>query len=118
MLDYDLLQQPQGNGNLGFEGDFFGALRGLSTYDLRLGSTFQGALARNLMGALRAARNTIKRMPAHYITYPGERRPIFPCSVNRLYLKDEVTLDMKFLASMGTFKVPRPVWEAMTRHAC
>jgi SAM-dependent methyltransferase len=118
VLERGFRQQPTSNGGLGFDGEHFQALRDISTYDLRLGSRFTGPAARSVMGALRAARNTIRKMPAHYITYPGGSDPIFTTEINRMHLRDTVRLDLDFLQFMGTFRVPREMWEAMTRYAC
>lgn len=118
VLDRDFCQQPTSNGSLGFDGEHFQALGGISTYELRLGSRFTGSVARSVTGALRAARDTIRKMPAHYITYPGGSDPIFTTEINTMYLRDEVRLDLDFLQFMGTFRVPRAMWEAMTRYAC
>ena len=118
VLDRDFRQQPAGNGGLGFVGKHFEALREISTYDLRLGSRFTGNAARCVTGALREVRNTIKNMSANYITYPGSDEALFTCDINRMYLSDSVRLDLDFLRGMGTFRVPRTIWEAMTRYAC
>ena len=57
-------------------------------------------------------------MPANYITFPGTDDQIFGCESSPTHLLAEVTLDLDFLAGMGTFTIPRPIWEATSRYAC
>lgn len=65
---------------LGFARDGFKALLAglVSPLDLRIGALFSGSAATALHGALRDACDTITRMPAHFMTYPGSDRPVLP----------------------------------------
>src|SRR3974390_1607389 len=79
LLAEGLPQSPtnQGDELLGFVKDGFRALGDVSHLDLRVGMVFGGDRSAALHDALRDACNTITRMPAHYMTYPGGG-PVLP----------------------------------------
>ena len=64
---------PKAATRLGFARAGFPALLGglLSPLDLRIGAPFSGAAATALQAALQDACDTITRMPATFLTYPG-----------------------------------------------
>ena len=74
-----------GAARLGFAKAGFQALLGglLSPLDLRVGAVLSGAAATALQAALQDACDTITRMPATFMTYPGSRRPILPTTRTR-----------------------------------
>jgi len=102
---------------LGFVKEGFRGLASVSSYSLRLGARFSGPEAASLHAALRDARNTIARMPAHYITYPGQERQVFVAEVARARRTPDFTLAQPFLWTFGRLLVPRHLWQAMTRYA-
>ena len=99
----------------------FQGLSSRSPYDLRVGQTFSGQDAGNLILALRDAAKCIRRMPAHFITYPGssssEQNQVFPCEYRSVRVRDSVRIDENFLWAFGSFSVPVHVWRAMSRYA-
>jgi SAM-dependent methyltransferase len=119
LIEHDVPQKPASRSNtgLGFVRDGFRALRSISPYSLRLGTRFSGAEGEALLAALRDARSTITRMPAHYITYPGQQHPIFLANTARAPQTSSFTLDGPFLRSFGNLLVPRHLWQAMSRYA-
>ena len=118
ILDADLPQHPSATKGLGFAKKGFLALKELSVYDLKIGSSFSGEDADNLFHALKDARDTIKIMPAHYTTYPNSDSQVFPCEKQRGRKGKSFRLDTDFLSSFGSFKVPVPLWDAMSQYAC
>lgn len=113
-----LLQQPGGNGSPGFVDEHFQHLQQLSPDDLRVGARFTGQTATHVIEAIRQARDTVRQMPAHYITYPGSTEPVFQTEIQTLRGSSEVVLNQAFLRGIGTFRVPRIIWDALSRHAC
>ena len=118
ILDANFLQQPSANIGLGFVKDGFRKLKNLSAYDLKMGFRFSGEDANNLFLALRDARNTIKNMPAHYITHPNSDSQVFLCETRRVRKLNSFRLDTDFLGSFGSFKVPKRLWDAISQYAC
>ena len=102
---------------LGFVREAFHRLRPVSPYDLRAGMQLTGDRGRDLGEALRDARNTIVRMPAFYITYPGQSEQIFKTTTRTVRLGDKITLDAPFLWSFGQLRMPWHLWQAMVRYA-
>ncbi|MDE0129054.1 MAG: methyltransferase type 11 [Gammaproteobacteria bacterium] len=118
LIKADLPQQPRGNQHLGFVKAGFRGLMDRSPFDLRVGQRFSEKDAENLIRAIREAANCIRRMPANYITYPGSEKPVFPCTRGGpVRLKNSVSIDEAFLWSLGSFSVPRNLWQAMGRYA-
>lgn len=117
ILEHQCRQNPPG-GRPSFATSAFQATREISPYDLRIGTRFQDRRAEVLTEALRDARNTIKNMPAFFTTYPNSKTPVFPCESRQVRSRGEIRLDIDFLASFGTFTVPRHLWEAMSHYAC
>ena len=116
LLDNQYRQQP-GNQGCGFAKDGFKALSEIG-HDLRFGATLTGRRAQILVQALRDARNTIKNMPANFLTLPGIQEPVFPCFSLPVRKAGDLTIDLSFLSSFGEFQIPTYLWDAMTHYAC
>ncbi len=94
----------------------FRHLAGVSHLDLRMGMAFSGERAAALHAALRDACRTIAVMPAHYLTWPGDDKPIFPArpaSPGRG--PSTLVLNEAYLVSFGDLEVPLHLWNAMQR---
>jgi len=128
LLAADLPQSPENRGlaRLGFVGDGYRALIGVSHLDLRVGMRFAGDRATALHRALADASRTIVKMPATYLTYPGGNRlesarpsgaPVFPARkfAVRHRPRNALVLDAPTLWSFGELRVPLPLWKAMQR---
>ena len=97
----------------------FYSLQDLSPYDLRVGATFDAETSRRLAGAISDACANIKRMPANFITWPGQNRQVFECStgsVGRITKPWQVTKDN--LARFGVFRIPANLWQCFSQSAC
>jgi hypothetical protein len=117
LLAARLPQNPtnQGDERLGFVRDGFRMLSGVSHRDLRIGMRFGGERATALHAALRDACDTITRMPAHYITYPGGG-PVFPIRRGgRVPRPQTIHLDKAYLSCFGELLIPRHLWRALQR---
>ena len=117
-----LPQMPRNAGpdGLGFAGPGFRALLGglVPRLDLRVGARFGGEQAKAVQAAVQEAADLIARMPATYITYPNESRPVLPTLRRRASLTGaEIVLDAEFLAGFGTLELPRELWRVMGRFA-
>ena len=119
LIEHNVPQKPPNRKDtgLGFVKGGFRALRDVSPYSLRLGARFTGPEGAALLAALRDARNTITRMPAHYITYPGQGQQVLIAQTARAPRAREFTLDGLFLRGFGHLLVPRHLWQAMSRYA-
>lgn len=124
------LPQINGTSNLGFakepvrrlvaaaaaagNGGDVGA-RAIPLLDLRVGAAFSEDEAATVRAAIRDAANTIRRMPANFITY-DDGRQIFPFEpAQGRGTGRETALDAAFLESFGYLMVPRDVWRALQR---
>lgn len=118
MLDADLPQSPgnrRGGDGLAFAKAAFDALDADLCRRLRIGRRFPGAAGRVLHEALRDAAQTIARMPATHLTYPGGE-PILPVFKSGTVRRPaEVLLDHDYLAGFGAMRVPMHVWSALQR---
>ena len=110
---------PDTRQGYGFAGDDFYKLDKISNYDLRVGASFDAERGAIVTGAIRDACKNITAMPARYITYPGQNRPIFEYqkSVVRLSRKP-ITLSKSFLLGFGTFRIPAQLWQTLSQYAC
>ena len=119
----DLPQSPaniRGAERLGFAREGFKAMLGglLSPLDLRVGAPFSGAAAAALHSALSQACDTITRMPAHFMTYPGSTRPVLSAIRTRgTPPANGMTIDAARLWSYGEMRVPGDLWRALQRYA-
>jgi len=117
LLAAGLPQNPtnQGDERLGFVKDGFRKLNGVSHLDLRIGISFGLDRSAALHSALRDACDTITRMPAHYITYPGGG-PVLPVKrTGRVPRPDTIYLNEAYLSGFGDLLVPRHLWRALQR---
>ena len=122
LLGADMPQNPSnahGGERLGFAKAAFGRLGGVSHHDLRVGMRFHGDTGVALHQALRDAVDTIRRMPAHYMTYPNDDGPILPVTGSMAGARGARAgqLDAPYLASFGTMRVPVHLWLAVQRFA-
>ena len=117
MLDRGYQQMPGGNGSPAFDNEHFRFLSQFSETDFRLGRRFTGEEARHVIEAFRSVRDTIREGPAHFITYPGTDDQVFEYGGGRIRSSDTVTLDLNFLQTVGTLRIPRHIWDAFARHA-
>ncbi len=118
----DLPQAP-GNGRgaegLGFAGPGWKALASgtASRRDLRVGATFAGEDAKVVLAALREAADLIRDMPAKYLTHQDGTAVFRVVRARAAAPAGTLTLDRATLASFGTMRVPRVIWQAMQRFA-
>ena len=120
LLAADLPQNPtnEGDENLGFVGEGFRKLADVPHLDLRIGSLFGRDRSPALHSALRASCNTITRMPAHYMTYPGSGGPILQVKrAGRVPRPESINLNEAYLSSFGELLVPQHLWRALQRFA-
>lgn len=121
LVEKNIPQRPQdktGSG-LGFVNTSFLALAELSPYELRPGATFAPPRSQHVVAAMRTAAETIKKMPAFYLTY-ADGKPIFPTETARqgkFDISQNVTIDSDFLWEFGTTRVPLHLWVALRRLA-
>ena len=121
LLAADMPQSPlnrRAGDRLGFARAALGRLGAVSHHDLRVGMRFADAGVA-LHQALKDAVDTIRRMPAHHMTYPNDERPILPVSgpVAAARGGRAVRLDEPYLAGFGTLRVPVHLWLAIQRFA-
>ena len=121
LLAANMPQSPQnrrGGEQLGFAKEALGRLTDLSHRDLRVGLRLSGDSGGALHQALKDAVQTIRRMPAHYMTYPSGTNPILRvCAVGAGRYPGAARLDEPYLASFGTMRVPTHLWLAAQRFA-
>lgn len=121
LLAANFPQNPKnvrGGIHLRFARKDFDRLVAFSHLDMRVGVRLGPADAGALHGALRDAAETIRIMPAHYMTFP-DGTPILP--VNRTTrlpraLTPDV-IDEPYLRSFGEMLVPWRIWHAVQRFA-
>lgn len=118
LIDKYDMQQASSLRGLGFIKD--AGWRTLSTYQTSL--FFVGTelndmqLIRALHTTLKDIVKTIKNMPVQYTTLPNSKTPIFHVDIARQKgLTEPLSLNKEYLASFGTFSVPRKLWESLTR---
>ena len=115
-------QTPTNRGpeGLGFAKDGFQQLLAgaVPRLDLRSASRFQDAPGRALHMALQDAADTIVRMPAYYINYPGGG-PVLPTERRRAAnpAGGIIVLNEANLLSFGAMRVPTDLWRALQRFA-
>jgi SAM-dependent methyltransferase len=121
LLKADLPQSPanvRGGEKLGFARNGLRTLlTSASPFDLRVGARFGRDTAGAVHAALCEAAETITRMPATYMTYPGGGRVLPVEKWNPRAPGDQLTLDAGYLRSFGTMRVPRTLWRALQRFA-
>ncbi|CAN0350722.1 unnamed protein product, partial [Discosporangium mesarthrocarpum] len=112
--------KPEEQRGLGFaRAHHFYRLGELSPFDLRVGASFGPDFAAIVVGAIRDACANIERMPAHFITYPGQNRTVFDCArMSPRYRKgSHWRIDKESLSAFGSFSIPLPLWRTLGQHA-
>ncbi len=124
VLDKEFRQLPEANGRMGFDGPAFRSLAEVSPYDLRPGMLFAGKTADNLFWAIKSVRDTIHKMPAHFITWPNMRArdegaQVFRTEVNPIRKQNVQSLELnpESLSRFGSFYVPVHIWESLGHYA-
>jgi SAM-dependent methyltransferase len=120
LIEADIPQMPANRDQRGlaFVREAFYRLDRLSAYDLRVGASFSGADAEWVRQALVDARNTIHKMPAYYITYPNSSEQVFKTKLSGSSPRAaQYVIDEQFLSSFGEMRIPRHLWQAMSRYA-
>ena len=109
-----------GASGVGFANQAFHALADWSDADLRVGASFDAARSVVLTQALRDACNTIAKMPAHYITWPGENRQIFVVDRQRVTVgkNTRITLNTDYFKRFGEVEIPAALWQSMGTFGC
>ncbi len=118
LIAANLPQTPTniGDKGLGFVRESWSRLH-LSPLDLRPGLRFWGEDALVLNQAIRDAVETITKMPAHYLTFPGTKDPVFKARKQSCRPpKDTIVLDERYLRAFGEILLPLPLWKAMSRY--
>jgi hypothetical protein len=128
VLRHNLVQTPTANhaeqkGYGWAKANHFYSLQDISAYDLRIGARFDANVAWRLIGAIRDACVNIQKMPANYITWPGQNRQVFECNTESKNGKPDakpiswqITRDS--LAQFGSFRIPANLWQTMGQYAC
>lgn len=122
---YDIQQNSNSTAGLGFmKANGWHALKPLASTDLYLGASISGALASDpachaataLHRTLKDISQVIKNMPVKYITLPGTDEAVFTVETkptgNHL---TSMTLNSDYLASLGSFFIPKRIWDAMAQ---
>ena len=114
------LRQHPGKTGYGFAKDAFYSLQHVSPNDLSLGFRFDVDRATVVQRAIADACRNIERMPAHFITYPGEsNHQVFECSSNTVRRRTgAIVLSKDYLSEFGTFRIPALIWQTLGQFAC
>ena len=117
LLRFALPQTPSNVGyeGLGFVREAFKKLTDVSHLDFRVGMAFSGETAVALHQSLKDAADTIRRMPATYMTYPNGGAILPVERIARPPRPSRVLLDQTYLSSFGHMLVPRHLWRALQR---
>jgi SAM-dependent methyltransferase len=112
--------RPEEQRGLGFARSHFYQLQDRSPYDLRVGASFSPDWAAVVISAIRDACNNIQQMPATYITYPGQDKPVFQCAREPVRHRRGThwRIDKESLAAFGIFRVPKSLWQCFCQYAC
>ena len=114
------LRQHPGQTGYGFAKNAFYSLKHVSTNDLSLGFRFDVDRANVVRMAIADACRNIERMPAHFITYPGDaNRQVFECSFSSVRKHSGMLmLSKEYLSDFGTFRIPALLWQTLGQFAC
>lgn len=119
LIDNALPQMPPsrlGTGP-GFVTDSFLALRPITAVELRIGSVFNGQMAKHLHRSLSEISQVIRNMPANYLRWPASDNPIFEVTRRRMVSTPaRLQIDEAFLWSLGDFRIPLEIWQALTHY--
>ena len=123
VLQNDLLQSPSRKdgspSGYGWAKEDFYSMADMSPYDLRVGATFSGSRAVQILGAIRDACRNIQQMPVHYTTLPGGSDPVFQCERKMVRRTERnIQINKEFLSEFGVFRIPTNLWQSMGQYAC
>lgn len=91
-------------------------LASFSGNDLYVGANFSDPLsARAVHRTIKDVATVIRDMPARYITLPGTKDNVFHVTLNHPRIKDNLSLDGAYFASVGKFYVPERIWDSLSR---
>ncbi|MFY0664470.1 MAG: methyltransferase domain-containing protein [Natronospirillum sp.] len=114
---FSMQQNSDNNKGLGFiKLSGWQELQSYQSSDFFIGATYQSPMAESVYQTIKDIANTIKNMPAKYITLPGTERSVFDVELRRTQKPTvSLVLDSDFLASIGSFYVPVHIWDSLTR---
>ena len=120
VLHHSMRQRPPGPGGYGWAGDAFYQLDDFSMSDLRLGARFTQDRAAIITKAINDACRNIEKMPARYITQPGNpNQQIFECGFQAVRKHSgPVVLSREYLDCFGRFRIPARLWQTLGQFAC
>lgn len=113
--------KPEARTGLSFaKPEHFYKLIQVSPYDLRIGANFDPMRSSVIVGAIKDACDTIHKMPAHFITYPGQSRQVFACEKQsfRRNKNHHWQINKESLTAFGVFRVPTNLWQSLSQYAC
>jgi len=115
---FDMQQNSSNSKGLGFvKAKGWQKLTSYTNSDFYIGASYLDIeVVHPLYQALKDIASTIKNMPAKYTTLPGTKEAVFQVELNRTRQPDSaLTLDFKFLSSLGKFVVPKHIWDSLSR---
>ena len=119
LVDQFAMQQNSSNSKgLGFiKENGWLQLTSHTSNDFYIGASYTGDdVVKPLYQALKDIASTIKNMPARYTTLPGTNTSVFHVELNRTKKPgSQLVIDFAFLASLGTFYVPKHIWDSLTQ---
>lgn len=121
LVENSVPQMPplQDNRQLSFVKASFHQLSSVSPFELKVGAIFHGPLAMALNSALKDAAQTIRKMPAFYITYPNSAERVFKVGgrMKSVSQPDRLTITTEYLWSFGELQIPLNIWNTFSRYA-
>lgn len=118
LVDQFAMQQNSSNSKgLGFiKENGWLQLTSHTSNDFYIGASYTDDVVKPLYQALKDIASTIKNMPARYTTLPGTNTSVFHVELNRTKKPvSQLVIDFAFLASLGTFYVPKHIWDSLTQ---
>ena len=121
LIENDIPQMPaqRDNHGLAFVKAPFRGLADVSPFELRVGAEFHGTTGKVLAAAIKDAAQTIRKMPAFYITYPNSSKQVFEIvgQIKPIRSADQLTITAEYLAGFGQMRIPINIWQALSRYA-
>lgn len=116
---YNIQQSSNSKAGLGFvKANGWMLLTELHQSDFSIGRTFNRDIARAVYQTLKDICSTIKGMPAKHITLPNSDQQVFSVEITRtMPPKSGLSIDTEFLKSLGSFIVPKSVWDVLARYS-
>ncbi|RUO63672.1 class I SAM-dependent methyltransferase [Pseudidiomarina insulisalsae] len=118
LIDQHSFQQSSSSKGLGFvKANGWQQLTTFTANDFYIGACYRdNEAAPHVYRTLKDIAATIKNMPAKYITLPGTKTEVFQVELQRSQApKGALVLNYDFFKSLGTFNVPRSIWDALSR---